>query len=109
MATFRFSSAPGVFYVTLEGLFNKDSAAQYVNSFLYELNKIDPPNCELYFDVTKFQLLPAEMLETLEGCFKLYQSIGFKKILINLGGNTILGMQVTRIAKRAGLENYELI
>lgn len=108
MGIYKFSSMPGSFSITLEGLFTPEETDQFVSGFMSEIKKIQPSKSELIFDVTKFQILPANMHETLKNCFQMYQSFGFKKILIYLGGNAILGMQVRRIATEAGMENYEL-
>jgi hypothetical protein len=40
----------------------------------------------------------------LEGCFKMYKDLNFKKVTIDGGNNATLRMQFTRIARNSGLQ-----
>lgn len=109
MGTYNIAHSSNTLTVKLEGKFDQQLTAEFVKAFQTEVGKINAANTELVFLAENFQVLGADMHDTLAGCFKLYQTIGFKKISMNLGKNMVLKMQVNRIAIAAGLKNFEMV
>lgn len=109
MGTYNITHDQNTMIVKLEGKFDQDLTAQFVQAFQAEVGKIQPADTELRFLAGTFQVLGADMTDTLRGCFELYQKIGFKKILMDLGSNAVLSMQVKRLATAAGLKNFDII
>ncbi len=95
--------------VTLEGKFTNEDTLSFLKAFNDGVKKIVPANTELIFHASKFQVLPADMHDALGNCFKLYKSLGFKKITMDMGDNVIVIMQVKRIAKEVGLDNFDIV
>lgn len=108
MGTFNFSTSSDSLNIALSGSFDKPTVASFISKFNTEVKKIQPAKCQLVVEVSEMQVQPAEMQDTLKGCFQLYESAGFKKIIMNVGNNVILAMQARRIAKDAGLSNVEV-
>ncbi len=109
MGTYQVTHNQNTLTVKLEGKFDQALTAEFVNAFQTEVAKIQPANTELKFLAENFQVLGADMHDTLKSCFELYQKLGFKKVLMDLGTNAILNMQVKRIAAAAGLQNVEIL
>ena len=108
MGTFNFSTAGNVMKVSLSGNFDKPTVANFVARYKTEVAKINPSTCELAIEISQMQVQTADMQDTLQACFKLYGSTGFKKIKMNCGDNVVLAMQARRIAKSCGLTNVEV-
>lgn len=94
--------------VILEGTFNEQTTQSFVKDFNSEMGKIVPSAYEILFDASKFNVMKQEMIPMLEGCFKLYKTLNFREIKMILG-NPILNMQVNRVARIAGLDNFSII
>ncbi len=109
MGTYKIDLMADRLKMTLAGKFDQALTEKVVQDFLNETKKIRPSNYILEIDASTFQVLPSEMHDTLKGCFELYKSAGFKQVLMHHGDNVILSMQVKRIAKEAGLDNFEII
>ena len=108
MANYSIIKKPEVLFLTLEGRFDEETAGKFVKDFTAETSKIIPTQYTLEIDAGEVSVISPDMQETLKSCFKLYQSVGFKKVLMHLKGNAILSMQVKRLAADAGLANFEI-
>jgi hypothetical protein len=109
MGAFDVSTGYNTLTVTLEGKFTQEDHPKFVAAFKAGVNKIQPANSDLIFNAGEFQVLATDMHEKLRECFILYKSYGFKKILMNIGDNIFVAMQVKRIAKDVGLDNFDII
>lgn len=109
MASFSITHGVNTLKIALSGKFGPEHGEQFVKAFQAEVAKIQPSNTELQFSAGDFQVLAAENQSGLKDCLELYQKIGFKKIVMDLGNNAILGMQVKRLAASAGLSNFEIV
>lgn len=94
--------------IKLGGKFVKEDVDNFMLEFNDTLKTINPKEYDISFDVNELQVSPQEMVPLLEDCFKYYKALGFKKIVINVGDNAILKMQVNRVARSAGID-YEII
>lgn len=94
--------------VILEGIFDEQATQKFVQDFNIEMRKIDPSAYEILFDASKFNVMKQEMIPLLEGCFKLYKTLNFREIKMILG-SPILNLQVNRVARIAGLDNFSIV
>jgi two-component sensor histidine kinase len=95
--------------VSLSGKFEPERGNEFLKAFQAEVAKIQPSNTVLHFSAGDFHVLSADYQDGLKACFAMYQKIGFKKIMMDLGNNAILSMQVKRLASEAGLKNFEIV
>lgn len=84
-------------------------ADQFEKEFGAVLASINPADFTLEIDSMYMRVLTPEMAARLEGTMAFYKQAGFKKILIKLDNNSVLKMQVNRVARQAGLTNVEVI
>lgn len=108
MASYNIAKQPEKLLLTLEGRFDEETAGRFVKDFMAETSKIIPSQYILEITAADLNVVSPDMQESLKSCFKLYQSVGFKKVLMHLAGNAILAMQVKRLAADAGLSNFEI-
>lgn len=109
MGQFNITRGINSLKITLAGKFTPEETAQFLKEFQAEVAKIQPANTELHFSAGDFQVLAAERQDSLKECFQLYHKIGFKKVVIDVGNNAILKMQVKRLAADAGVTNFEIV
>lgn len=96
--------------VTLEGKFSEEEVSLFVADFQKEVSRVNPSTYELIFDSRKFVIMPQNLVPELKRCFTMYKEMNFKSIFINMGiaDNIVQKMQITRIAREVGLENYTI-
>lgn len=94
--------------IRLGGMFEPDDANSFVKEFKGMLSTITAPEYFLYFDAKELKVSTPEMVPMLEGCFKMYKEIGFKRVAIKVENNPTLRMQLSRLARNVGL-NLEVI
>jgi hypothetical protein len=90
--------------VKIGGMFDQSDAESFIKDFTGILATIKAIDFDLVFDASELSVSKPEMLPMLEGCFKMYKDIGFKKVVANVGSNITLKMQLGRIARTAGLD-----
>lgn len=92
--------------VILKGFFSKEETLEYLEKYQSIVSTIDnKKDYVLSFDCLEIKVFPADATEALEHCFAMYAREGFKDIEITSGNpNSILNMQVKRIAKKANME-----
>lgn len=93
---------------SFSGAFTPENAQAFVNDFKKEAAKVNPATCTLNLDGSKLAISPAQMVDLLRNCFVMYKTMGFNHIILNPGANAVLRMQVNRLAKEAGLTDFEL-
>lgn len=90
--------------VTIGGQFEPDDANSFVKEFIATIATIEASEFILSFDAQELKVSKPEMLPMLEDCFKMYKDFGFKKVVGKVGNNITLKMQLSRIARKAGLD-----
>lgn len=108
MGSYNITTSIGQINVSLEGSFTPENAQNFVKDFKTEVTKVNPATCHLVLDGTRLAISPAQMVDLLRNCFAMYKGMGFKRITMNPGSNVVLRMQVSRLAKEAGLTGFEL-
>lgn len=84
-------------------------AQKFAVEFQKTADSIDAGSFELHVDCTGMKVLNAEIADALEGAMGLYRQAGFQKIIFVVQNDVILKMQLSRIARKAGLTNAEVI
>ncbi|MDD3229010.1 MAG: hypothetical protein PHE09_07290 [Oscillospiraceae bacterium] len=96
--------------ISVKGHMDTPTAEKFVNEYKQQVSKIIPSQYILDVDGNELSVVTADMQESLKSCFKLYQSTGFKKVILHINkSNAILSMQVKRIASAAGLQNFSIV
>lgn len=94
--------------IRLEGMFGPDDANGFVKELKEILSTIKASEYFLYFDAKELRVSTPQMVPMLEGCFKMYKEVGFKRVAIKVENNPTLRMQLSRLARNVGL-NLEVI
>jgi len=94
--------------IRLEGMFQPEDANGFVKEFKGIISTIKASEYFLYFDAKELKVSSPQMVPMLEGCFKMYKEVGFKRVAIKVENNATLRMQLSRLAKNVGL-NLEVI
>lgn len=95
--------------IKVEGLMSVTDANNFIAQYKKNLSIINPSHYTLEFDCTDLAVSTKESVEKLENCFKLYKQSNFSKVIFKTGGNSILKIQLNRIAKNTGLASYQII
>lgn len=84
-------------------------AERFATEFQRTVTSIDASTYTLEVDCTSMKVLNTELTERLTGAMGLYKEAGFKKTEFIVNNDTILKMQLSRVARNAGLTNAEVI
>lgn len=84
-------------------------AERFANEFQRTVAGIDASSFELHVDCTSMKVLTPELSEKLTGAMQLYRQAGFKKVIFLTQNDPILKMQLSRVARTAGLTNAEVL
>lgn len=91
------------------GKFTPQQADQFHKDYEKQVNSIKPSDFQLNVDCTTMKVISQDMVPALQHSFELYKQSGFKKIKFITNGKSIIKMQLNRIAKSAGLPNFEVM
>ncbi len=86
------------------GMYGTDDAKSFAEDFIKLVSTIHTSEFLLWFDAEKLKVSNQSMVPVIEGSFKMYKNLGFKKIVITVGSNVALKMQLKKIARTAGLD-----
>ncbi|MFJ8528410.1 hypothetical protein [Bacillus sp. NPDC094106] len=100
--------AQKVFHVSVEGMMSNQDGANFITDYKRNIAGFNPKEYTIELDCTKLNVTSADVLPMLEECYKLYIADGFQKVIFVVSNNTILKMQLNRVARNTGLANYEI-
>lgn len=92
----------------VEGVMSVQDAVNFIAQYKHAAAAIPTTQYSLIFDCTKLGVSPKESQEKLMECFALYKQANFKETLFLVGNNSILKMQLSRMAQSAHLERYQI-
>jgi len=95
--------------VTVGDQMSLPEAERFATEFQQTAASVDANNFELHVDCAGMKVLNQEIAGALEGAMELYLQAAFKKVIFVVQNDPILKMQLSRIARRAGLTNAEVI
>lgn len=103
------NSVQKVVNMEVGGSFTPEKVEQFLKDYNQNINSIQAAQYELRFDCLSLEIVTQDMVPHLQGCFELYKSSGFKKVVVEIKKNAIIKMQLNRIAKNAGLDAFEVV
>lgn len=111
MGNFNFSinQAKKVFDVTVAGSFNETDAVNFINQYKAKTATFKPTEYIIDLDCTELNVTTQDVVPMLEQCYKMYQESGFSKVTFKIKENTILKMQLNRVARSTHLQNFEIV
>lgn len=98
-----------VMYAEASGSFSPEAARETLKQYHENVSQINPAEYTLSIDCSKLNVFSPDVAPILEQCFMLYKQTGFKKIKFTISNSNVLKNQFVRIAKKAGLDNYEIV
>lgn len=108
MEKFSINVAGDVLKIVLDGKFGDEDIASFGAAYQQAVGKINPAKVNLELDARNMGVITPDKQEKLKGFFVLYKQTGFKKVILRMEDSAILSMQVRRLAKEAGIEDFEI-
>lgn len=102
MGKYVITVKPQLLDMSFEGIFSPAEVQAFVADFQNQVKKINPVSYTLRLDGTKLAVSAKDMQELLKGCLQLYKASGFDKVILSIGDNVVVKMQVQRLAKEIG-------
>lgn len=91
--------------ILLEGNFTEEQAGEFISEYSKVVSRIKADDYVLRIDCRDLKLVTPELQPALEACYKLYQDSGFKSVVFEISKIAILKSQLSRIARKVGLQN----
>lgn len=107
--TISVDSVNKIVHMTVAGQMTMEDANLFLEDYKTKITPLDGKQYALVVDCTEMKVLTPDMTDSLTGGMQLYKETGFYKVTYTVKGNAILKMQLSRIAKNAGLTNYEVV
>ncbi len=82
---------------------------RFTTEFQRTVSSIDATSFDLEIDCTNMKVLTPDLTVNLTEAMGLYKQVGFKKNIFVVQNDVVLKMQLTRLARNAGLTNAEVI
>lgn len=101
--------AAKVVNMSVAGQMTMADAELFINDYKTKIGPLNGPDYVLIVDCTDMKVLTPEMAENLTGVMKMYKETGFKKVTYQIANNKILKMQLSRLARNAGLTQSEVV
>lgn len=95
--------------IYVEGTLTPTEVEGFQKEYQQHLMSINASEFVIMADAKHLHIVSQEMVPMMEACFKLYQSSGFKEVIINVSENRILKMQLSRIARDAKATNITIV
>lgn len=108
MEKFSIDVTGDILKIVLDGKFGDDDIASFGAAYQQAVGKITPSQFNLELDVRNMGVITPDKQEKLKGFFILYKQTGFKKVTMRMQDSAILAMQVKRLAKEAGITDFEI-
>ncbi|WP_068621002.1 hypothetical protein [Paenibacillus tuaregi] len=99
MFVFEKKQAEKALAITVSGFMKPDEAEAFLKEYNEHINSINPAEYTLIIDSTNLAVSKQDMLPVLEGCFKLYMSNGFKKIMMVNPSSVVAKNQMHKLAE----------
>ena len=109
MEKFSVTVSGNTLKIVLDGKFGDEDIASYGAAYQQAVSKINPAQVNLELDARNMGVITPDKQEKLKGFFVLYKQTGFKKVTLRMEDSAILAMQVRRLAKEAGIADFEII
>lgn len=110
MGTFKFNNniSTKTLSATLEGVFSVEEAVNFMVKFKQTVAVLKTNQYNFILDCEKVGVGTKESVEKLGECFALYKQYNFKHITFEVRTNSILKMQLSRLARTISLTNFDI-
>jgi hypothetical protein len=95
--------------VVVKGKMTPEKHQEFVADYQKKVASVTAKEFTLKVDCTDMQLVHKEMVPALESVYGMYKESGFNKVVFEIKENTILKMQLGRLARGTGLTNAEVV
>lgn len=90
--------------ITIVGNFTTEQAQQFVKDYNSKVASIKASEYILRLDCKDLNVVTPDLVESLEACYALYKTSGFKEVIFEISKTAILKMQLARIARKVNLD-----
>ena len=90
--------------IAIIGSFTPEQAELFMKEYNRHINTIKATDFTLLIDCTDLTVVTPDLVPALEACYTLYESSKFNKVIFEIKNNTIIKMQLNRIARKVGLK-----
>lgn len=90
------------------GRFSQEKAEAFIKDYQSKVGGIKADEYTLKFDCRDLEIVTPEMIPSLENCFQMYKSSGFKKVEVGIKKSPIIKMQINRLGRGVGMTNLEI-
>ncbi|MBY9078436.1 hypothetical protein KIH86_27425 [Paenibacillus sp. HN-1] len=102
-------TASKVLNIELEGTFSEQDGLTSIQAYQETIKPINPADYKLDIDCRKLNVTAPDVVPLLEGCFVMFKNDGFTTVKLTLENNPILKMQLSRLGRKAGIENLDVV
>lgn len=108
---FKFEKENTTLRIIVKGFFKEEDGKAYMQEYTNQINAMDSSKMDLILDCTELSVTTQDLLPMLQVCFDNYKKDNFKKVtaIIKEQNQAILAMQLNKLAKNSGLDQFELI
>lgn len=92
-----------VILMDVRGFFKPEDGESFIKDYNSIVSKIKPSEYTLVVDPEDLRTSSQDMLPVLKGCFELYESSGFKEVLMITPTSAISAMQLKNVQKDTGV------
>lgn len=107
--TMKVNQAEKTIDMTVSGTFTPEKAQEFVKEYQQTLSAIKPEEFVLQFDCRDLSVVSQDLAPNLENVMRMYKESGFKKVLVGIQKKPIIKLQLNRLARNAGLDNFEVL
>lgn len=97
MYTIENNKAKKVLHITVAGLFKEEEAKSYIKDYQASVKLLQPSGYTLVIDGSGQTTVPQTIGEDMQNAVNLYESSGFKQVIIVMPSSAIASMQVKRL------------
>lgn len=108
-ATIEVNPASKVMKVSVAGKMTMEDSKAFVSEYNTKTNAINPSDFTLEVNCLNMPVVTQDMTEELTNVMGLYKSTGFKQVVFQIKSNSTLKMQLSRLARNAGLTNATVV
>ncbi|AIQ48209.1 hypothetical protein R70723_21560 [Paenibacillus sp. FSL R7-0273] len=98
-----------ILHIQLEGTFSNEDGLKSIQAYQQIVNPITSSEYSLQIDCRKLNVTAPDVVPLLESCFHMFKSDGFQQVSLALENNPLLKMQLSRLGRKAGLENMLIV
>lgn len=95
--------------IMLEGSFGDEDIEAFGKEYGAAISKINPGQFTLELDARNMGVITPDKQDKLKQFFVLYKQQGFKTVTLRIENSAVLSMQVKRLAKEVGINDFRIL